>query len=113
MLAMLLGLTGHETLTAHDGLAAVDAATLLDPDVILLDIGLPGLNGYEVARRIREQQRETRRPLLVALTGWGQGEDRRRSEEAGFDAHLVKPVDEGILRRLLTEFGAAKQEVRD
>jgi two-component system, chemotaxis family, CheB/CheR fusion protein len=113
MLAMLLKLTGHETFTAHDGLAAVDAATLVDPDVILLDIGLPGLNGYEVARRIREQQRETRRPLLVALTGWGQDEDRRRSEEAGFDAHMVKPVDESVLRRVLTEVGAAKQEVRD
>jgi CheY-like chemotaxis protein len=113
MLAMLLKLNGHQTLTAHDGLAAVDAATLLDPDVILLDIGLPGLNGYEVARRIREQQRQGRRPLLVALTGWGQGEDRRRSKEAGFDTHMVKPVDERVLRRLLTEFGAAKQAVRD
>jgi CheY-like chemotaxis protein len=91
----------------------VDAATLLDPDVILLDIGLPGLNGYEVARRIRERPSKTRRPLLVALTGWGQDEDRHRSQEAGFDAHMVKPMDERALRRLLTEFGAAKQEVRD
>jgi two-component system, chemotaxis family, CheB/CheR fusion protein len=113
MLATLLKVTGHETCTAHDGLSAVDAATLLDPDVILLDIGLPGLTGYEVARRIREQQREGRHPLLVALTGWGQSEDRRRSKEAGFDAHMVKPVDERVLRKLLTEFGAAKQDVRD
>jgi two-component system, chemotaxis family, CheB/CheR fusion protein len=113
MLATLLKLTGHETFTAHDGLSAVDAATLLDPDVILLDIGLPELNGYEVARRIRGQQREGRRLLLVALTGWGQGEDRRRSREAGFDAHMVKPVDERVLRRLLTEFGAAKQDAQD
>jgi PAS domain S-box-containing protein len=113
MLATLLKLTGHETFIAHDGLSAMDAATLCDPDVILLDIGLPGLNGYEVARRIRGQQRESRRPLLVALTGWGQGEDRRRSKEAGFDAHMVKPVDEGVLRRLLTKFAAAKQDVRD
>jgi two-component system, chemotaxis family, CheB/CheR fusion protein len=113
MLATLLKLTGHETFTAHDGLSAVDAATLLDPDVILLDIGLPELNGYEVARRIRGQQREGHRLLLVALTGWGQGEDRRRSREAGFDAHMVKPVDERVLRRLLTEFGAAKQDAQD
>jgi CheY-like chemotaxis protein len=94
-------------------LAAVEAATMLDPDVILLDIGLPGLNGYEAARRIREQQGQKRRPLLVALTGWGQDEDRRRSEEAGFDAHLVKPVDEVVLERLLAELGVGKQEVAD
>ena len=93
MLATLLQFAGHETFAAHDGLAAVEAAARLDPDVILLDIGLPVLNGYEAARRIREQQGQKRRPLLVALTGWGQDEDRRRSEEAGFDAHLVKPVD--------------------
>jgi signal transduction histidine kinase/ActR/RegA family two-component response regulator len=113
MLATLLKFTGHETHTAHDGLAAVEAATMLDPDVILLDIGLPGLNGYEAARRIREQQAQKRRPLLVALTGWGQDEDRRRSEEAGFDAHLVKPVDEVVLERLLAELGVGKQEVAD
>jgi PAS domain S-box-containing protein len=101
MLAMLLTFTGHATFTAHDGAAAVEDAASLDPDVILLDIGLPGLNGYEAARRIRQQQRDGRRPVLVALTGWGQDEDRRRSEEAGFDAHLVKPVDEVVLGKLL------------
>ena len=73
--------------------------------MILLDIGLPRLNGYEAARRIREQQR--RQGLtLVALTGWGQEEDRRRSEEAGFDAHMVKPVDLDALTKLLAESGA-------
>lgn len=82
---------------AHDGLAAVEAAARLNPDVILLDIGLPRLNGYDAARRIREQQGQRRRPLMVALTGWGQDEDRRRSVEAGFDAHLVKPVDAAVL----------------
>jgi two-component system CheB/CheR fusion protein len=112
MLAILLQFAGHETFAAHDGLAAVEAAATLDPDVILLDIGLPLLNGYEAARRIREQQGEKRRPLLVALTGWGQDEDRRRSEEAGFDAHLVKPVDVAILGKLLAELSAGKQEVR-
>ena len=99
----------HETFTAHDGVAAVDAATRLDPDVILMDIGLPILNGYEAARRIREGHGQKRRPLLVALTGWGQDEDRRRSQEAGFDAHLVKPVDEVALGELLAEFGAGNR----
>jgi two-component system, chemotaxis family, CheB/CheR fusion protein len=113
MLATLLKFTGHETFTAHDGLTAVEAAAKLDPDVILLDIGLPVLNGYEAARRIREHQGLKRRPLLVALTGWGQDEDRRRSEEAGFDAHVVKPVDDVVLGRLLAELGAGTQDVRD
>jgi PAS domain S-box-containing protein len=113
MLATLLQFDGHETFAAHDGLAAVEAAGTLDPDVILLDIGLPVLNGYEAARRIRGQQGQKRRPLLVALTGWGQDEDRRRSEEAGFDAHLVKPVDEAVLIRLLADLGAGRQEVHD
>jgi CheY-like chemotaxis protein len=99
-LAMLLELHGHQTFRAHDGLEAIEEATRLRPDVILLDIGLPTLNGYETARRIREILRETR-PMLVALTGWGQEEDRRRSEEAGFDAHMVKPVDYRALERML------------
>jgi CheY-like chemotaxis protein len=105
-LAMLLQLGGHETHMAHDGLEAVEAANALQPDVILLDVGLPGLNGYEVARRIREQQK-AKRLVLVALTGWGQDDDRRRSKQAGFDAHLVKPVDPTTLGKLLDELGAA------
>jgi two-component system, chemotaxis family, CheB/CheR fusion protein len=112
MLATLLQFAGHETFTAHDGLAAVEAATRLDPDVILLDIGLPMLNGYEAARRIREQRGQQQRPLLIALTGWGQDEGRRRSEEAGFHAHLVKPVDDAVLGRLLAELSAGKQHIR-
>ena len=104
-LAMLLKLSGHEVHTAHDGLEAVEAAAKFQPDVILLDIGLPRLNGYEAARRIREQQRD-KGLMLVALTGWGQEEDRRRSEEAGFDAHLVKPVDLAALSKLLVELDA-------
>jgi two-component system, chemotaxis family, CheB/CheR fusion protein len=104
-LAMLLKLSGHEVHTAHDGLEAVEAAARLELDVILLDIGLPRLDGYEAARRIRQQPR--REGLtLVALTGWGQEEDRRRSREAGFDAHMVKPVDLDALFRLLVEWGA-------
>ncbi len=96
-LAMLLQLGGHETHTAHDGLQAMEAAERLRPDVVLLDIGLPRLNGYEVCRRIREQP-WGRDLILVAVTGWGQQEDRRLSREAGFDTHIVKPVDpEGLL----------------
>jgi PAS domain S-box-containing protein len=102
MLATLLAFSGHETFTANDGLAAVDTAQNFQPDVIFLDIGLPLLNGYEAARRIRERQSE-KRPLLVALTGWGQDQDRRRSEDAGFDAHLVKPIDDQVLGKLLEE----------
>ena len=112
MLAMLLKITGHETHTVHDGLAAVEAASRLDPDVVLLDLGLPGLDGYEAARRIREQQDRTRPPLLVALTGWGQDEARRRSEEAGFDAHLVKPVDDVVLNGLLAEIDGVRRGAR-
>ena len=111
MLAMLLEFSGHETHTAHDGVEAVEATTRLQPDLVLLDIGLPRLNGYEAARRICEQHTHGGRPVLVALSGWGQDEDRRRSEEAGFDAHLVKPVDEVALRKLLVDLGARKQEV--
>jgi signal transduction histidine kinase/CheY-like chemotaxis protein len=111
MLAMFLQINGHETHTAHDGVEAIEATTRLQPDLVLLDIGLPRLNGYESARRIREQHKQRGRPVLVALSGWGQDEDRRRSEEAGFDAHLVKPVDEITLRNLLVDLGARKQEV--
>jgi PAS domain S-box-containing protein len=99
-LAILLQLGGHETHTAHDGQQAIEAAERLHPDVVLLDIGLPRLNGYEVCRRIREQP-WGKELLLVAVTGWGQQEDRRRSREAGFDTHIVKPVDLDRLQKLL------------
>jgi PAS domain S-box-containing protein len=99
-LAMLLQLSGHETHEAHDGLQAFEAAERLRPDAVLLDIGLPKLNGYEVCRRIRKEP-WGRSMVLVALTGWGQAEDRHRSREAGFDAHLVKPVDPNALLKLL------------
>ena len=112
MLALLLKFSGHETHTAHDGMAAVEEADRLDPDVIVLDIGLPRLNGYEAARRIRERKGENGRPLLVALTGWGQDEDRDRSKEAGFDAHLVKPVDEAALCKLLAGLVPGNQDVK-
>ncbi len=111
-LAMLLKLTGHETLTAHDGVEAVAKAESFQADVILLDIGLPKLNGYDACRAIREQP-WGREILIVALTGWGQDEDRRRSKEAGFDGHLVKPVDQSALMNLLASesMGEAGQRV--
>ena len=105
-LKLLLERTGHEVYVAHDGLEAVHAEAAFHPDVVLLDIGLPKLNGYEAARRIREQAGD-RKVLLVALTGWGQQEDRRRALEAGFDHHLTKPVDAAALRRLLTPAATA------
>ena len=95
-LAMLLKITGHEVRMANDGLAAVEAAAEFLPEVILLDIGLPRLNGYEAARQIR-QQSWGKSMTLIALTGWGQEEDRQRSKEAGFDSHMVKPVDHAEL----------------
>jgi two-component system CheB/CheR fusion protein len=99
-LATLLNLSGNETRMAHDGVEAIAAAERFRPEVVLLDIGLPGRNGYDVARHIRAQG-WGKSALLVAITGWGQDEDRRRSEEAGFDAHLVKPIDPVMLEQLL------------
>jgi len=99
-LAMLFSMSGSETHTAHDGHEAVDAATRLRPDVILLDIGLPKLNGFEACRAIR-QQPWSKTIVIVALTGLGQGDDRLRSREAGFDGHVIKPADFGELTRLL------------
>jgi len=99
-LALLLTLAGNETQAAYDGHEAIAAAETFRPDVILLDIGLPELSGYDVARRIREQP-WGQSIVLVALTGWGQEEDRRRSREAGFNHHLTKPVDPVALKKLL------------
>jgi CheY-like chemotaxis protein len=102
MLATVLELGGHEVHAVHDGAAAVDAAASLDPDVVLLDIGLPTLNGYEVAQRIRAHEGD-RHAVIIALTGWGQDADKRRAAESGCDAHWVKPVDEQKLERLLED----------
>jgi CheY-like chemotaxis protein len=100
-LAMYLRMQGHEVRIANDGPAALDAAQALQPEVVLLDIGLPKMDGYEVARRLRAQA-GTKDALVVAVTGYGQEEDRRRAQEAGFDAHLVKPADISALQRLLS-----------
>ena len=87
---------GHEVTTAHDGSSAIASLATFAPEVVLLDIGLPGVDGYEVARLIRREPAGDK-PALVALTGYGQEDDRRRSREAGFDHHLVKPVDPDTL----------------
>ncbi len=101
-LADLLRIWGYEVETVHDGQAAVVAAPRFRPQVVLLDIGLPRMNGYEVARWLRRQG-DLGDLLIVAVTGYGQESDRVRGREAGFDHHLVKPVDLDALRRLLAE----------
>ena len=101
-LSMLLKMTGNDVRMAHDGREAVDTAADFLPQVILLDIGLPVLNGYEAAREIRRQP-WGENMILIALTGWGQDEDRKRSKDAGFDSHMVKPVDHGALMKRLDE----------
>jgi signal transduction histidine kinase/DNA-binding response OmpR family regulator len=99
-LAMVLRLTGHEVRMANDGLTALDAAQEFHPQVVLLDIGLPGLNGFEVARQLRVRS-QAPRPLLIAISGYGQNEEIQKSLEAGFDHHLIKPVAPTVLERLL------------
>ena len=95
-----LSLHGHELRVAYDSLDAIESAGEFQPQVMLLDIGLPGLNGYETAHQVR-QQPWGRNLLLIAITGWGQEEAKQRSWEAGFDSHLVKPVDPAVLVDLL------------
>jgi len=101
-LALFLQVTGHEVETAHDGLEAVESAERYRPDLVLLDLGMPRLDGYAACRSIRGYP-WGRDMVIVALTGWGQDDDRRKTEEAGFDGHLVKPVDPGTLQRLLAD----------
>jgi len=104
----LLQMTGHESFTAFDGPAALEAMERHRPDVVLLDIGLPGVSGYEVCRRARTQPWGAD-ITYIALTGWGQAEDRRRTQEAGFDGHLVKPVEFGALIAQLDSLGATRK----
>ena len=101
-LALLLRMEGHDVRVAHDGPAALAAVEAEPPDLVFLDIGMPVMNGFDVARRLR-QRPGLEHLLLVAMTGWGQEEDRRRSQEAGFDHHLVKPVEPDALHQLLAQ----------
>ena len=98
-LARLLRINGHEVLVAHDGVEALELSAATNPSVVLLDIGLPGMDGYEVCRRVRQQGLQD--AVVIAMTGYGQERDRRRSSEAGFDDHTVKPVEIGELTRLI------------
>jgi signal transduction histidine kinase/ActR/RegA family two-component response regulator len=100
-LALMLKMMGHETCVAYDGPSAVETAATFQPEVMLMDIGLPKMNGYEAARHIR-QQPWGKEMLLIALTGWGQEEDKRRALDAGFDYHVTKPVDPAALEKLLS-----------
>ena len=105
MAAMLRRFWGHEVRLAHDGLSALEAAVGFGPEVILLDIGLPGMSGYEVAQRIRENK-ELRHVMLVALTGYGAAADVSAARSAGFDAHIVKPADIARIQELLSSLRA-------
>jgi CheY-like chemotaxis protein len=100
-LAALLEMSGYITRVANDGHQAIETAQAFRPRVVFLDIGLPGMNGYEVARRLRGTS-GMERAILVALTGWGTREDRERSSEAGFDHHLTKPADMNAVETLLS-----------
>jgi CheY-like chemotaxis protein len=98
--AMLLSFSGHEVRIAHDGPEALNALRDFRPDIAFLDIGMPGLTGYEVAQAVRAEPwgRDVR---LIAVTGWGQAEDKQRAHTAGFDRHMVKPIDPDEVDRLL------------
>ena len=102
MLASLLTIEGHDVIVANCGCAAIDLALSRVPDIALVDIGMPGMDGHEVAKRLR-QEPTLKDMTLVAVTGYGQQEDVQKSREAGFDQHLVKPVDVGILARVLRQ----------
>jgi CheY-like chemotaxis protein len=106
LLAELLRLRGHEVKVASDGPAAITAGPAFDPDVAILDIGLPVMDGYELARRLLGLL--PRRPRLIALTGYGQQQDRARAHDAGFDEHMVKPVDPARLIAILEDDEAGR-----
>ena len=110
ILSTLLQTFGHVTETVHDGQAALHPARDFHPDVALLDIGMPGMNGYEVAKALR-QLPSLANMTLVALTGWGGEQDRALSREAGFDWHLIKPVDMQVIESLLADVVASRKSV--
>jgi CheY-like chemotaxis protein len=110
-LALLLKYMGHESHIALDGEQAVESAGTIRPDVVLLDLGMPRINGYDACRNIRAHA-WAEGMILIAQTGWGQDEDRRRTEEAGFDGHLVKPIDPDALLRLVATLSGGKGRAR-
>ena len=101
-LAMLLRMLGNDVQTANDGPTALKLLESFHPQVVLMDLGMPGMSGFDVARQARAIP-HCQDAVFIALTGWGQDEDRRRSRDAGFDHHLLKPVNFGALEVLLTE----------
>jgi CheY-like chemotaxis protein len=104
-LVMLLQMSGNDTAIAYDGVEALEKASVFDPQIVVLDIGLPDMDGYEVCRELRARPHGDSL-IIIALTGWGQEEDRKKSAAAGFDGHLVKPVDLARLNELLAKTGA-------
>jgi two-component system, OmpR family, response regulator len=110
-MAILLRLFGHSVVIVQNGPAALEYARINKPDVVLLDLGLPLMNGFDVAKRL-SKPRPRKTPLLIAVTGWGREEDRRNSREAGIDLHLLKPVDPVALQCVLTRFQALIKEMR-
>lgn len=103
-LALLMQMEGHLVTVVNDGEAALGAMANAPPDVALLDVGMPGLDGYDVARRVRAQFKDA--TVLVAITGWGQASDKAKALAAGFDHHLVKPVEPSLVTSLLKEISA-------
>jgi CheY-like chemotaxis protein len=103
MLALSLKIMGHEVRTLYDPLRVADAAPDFDPQLIFMDIGMPGLNGFDLAEQVLSRPWRDRPPRLIALTGWGQEEDRQRSVQAGFSDHLDKPADLETIERVLLE----------
>ena len=102
MLSMVIEATGHDVRKVYDGRSGISAALEYRPDLILLDVGMPDMNGNEVAKELRRHQ-EVAGARIVALTGWGQAEDRRRTADAGFDDHLTKPADPEQIQRILED----------
>jgi two-component system, OmpR family, response regulator len=101
-MSMLLETLGHEVRTMHDGPSALAMVDEFAPDVVILDIGLPGMNGFEIARELRTRE-VTRDVLMIALTGYGDASDRRQAHEAGFDHHLVKPVSFTTIENMIID----------
>jgi CheY-like chemotaxis protein len=109
-MAMLLELGGHEVIVAHSGNQALGLGRQHRPDVVILDIGMPDVNGYEVARAARNED-WGKNAYLIALTGWGQADDKERARAAGFDRHLTKPVDPDLVEEILKAYLAGKQSI--